>query len=379
MLVPCMDHPGTAVMHIPPRRRFLAAGIAGLALSAGRPLTAAEPAAADRYRAAALQVVRDAISVDIHSHAGRVLLARPGQPQRPLEALAEPMRQGGQTAICLSMVADTPVVGVTADRRLAAHREPEPGELHAWSGQAFARLRVLMREQGLAQVTGAAALRAAKAAGQPAAIVAAEGADFLEGAIGRLEEAHAAYGLRHLQLTHYRVNELGDIQTEPPVHGGLTAFGVEVIRRCNRLGIVVDIAHGTLDLVKKAAEVSDRPLVLSHTSLSERPQPRSRRIGREHARIVAGTGGVIGVWPPSLHFADLPAYARGIARMAEVAGAEHVGIGSDMLGLLSASAFPSYRRLPDLVAHLLETGFSPEEAGKIIGGNYLRVFERTAT
>ena len=52
--------------------------------------------------------------------------------------------------------------------------------------------------------------------------------------------------LRHLQLTHYRVNELGDIQTELPVHNGLTDFGAAVIRRCNQVGLVVDVAHGTV-------------------------------------------------------------------------------------------------------------------------------------
>lgn len=63
------------------------------------------------------------------------------------------------------------------------------------------------------------------------AIIAAEGADFLEGQPDRVDEAYRRWALRHLQLVHYRVNELGDIQTEPPVHGGLTATGAEVIRR----------------------------------------------------------------------------------------------------------------------------------------------------
>lgn len=351
----------------PPSRRQILTGFGATLLGPGS-LRAAED------NQAALQVVKDAVSVDLHSHAGRVMLARPGQAQRPLEPLARPMRDGGQTAICLSIVPDTPTTKVTADNRIAAFRTPEPGELHAWSQAAFLRLHGLAREQDLAVVTDVAGLRAAKAGGRPAAIVASEGADFLEGAIGRLDEAHAAHGLRHLQLTHYRVNELGDIQTEAEVHGGLTGFGAEVVRRCNALGIVVDIAHGTLALVKRAAAVSSRPLVLSHTSFAERPPTRSRRISAEHARVVAGTGGVIGVWPPGAYFADLPAYARGIARMADVVGVDHVGIGSDMLGLLSASAFPSYRRLPELVAALLDAGFSPEDAGKVIGGNYVRVF-----
>ena len=84
--------------------------------------------------------------------------------------------------------------------------------------------------------------------------------------IERLDEAYQRWALRHLQLTHYRPNELGDIQTEPSVNGGLTPFGAEVIRRCNQMGIVVDIAHGTYDLVKKAAAVTTKPLVVCVSS-----------------------------------------------------------------------------------------------------------------
>src|ERR1041385_6546882 len=100
-----------------------------------------------------------------------------------------------------------------------------------------------------ARGTHAAAPQEARTNG-PTMIVAVEGADFLEGALAPLEAAHRDHRLRQLQLTHYRVNELGDIQTLPPVHGGLTAFGADVIRACNRLGIVVDVAHGTYELVK---------------------------------------------------------------------------------------------------------------------------------
>src|SRR5262245_52616650 len=104
-----------------------------------------------------------------------------------------------------------------------------------------------------------------------------EGADFLEGALTRLDDAYHRHGLRQLQLTHYRVNELGDIQTEAPVHDGLTVFGADVIRACNRLGIVVDLAHAPLALVKRAVEVAARPVILSHTSLTPQPGAAIRR------------------------------------------------------------------------------------------------------
>jgi len=231
----------------------------------------------------------------------------------------------------------------------------------------------MVRAQGLAVITDAAALRAARA-GTASAIIAAEGADFLEGRPDRVDEAYEKWQLRHLQLTHYRVNELGDIQTEPPEHGGLTDIGAEVIRRCNTRGLVVDVAHGAYDLVKRAAAVTTKPLVLSHTSLAQTPGPRSRRISPDHARVIAGTGGIIGVWPPSSEFKDLDAMARGAARLADLIGVDHVGIGSDMMGLTVPSVFDTYADLPALTAALLNTGFNQQDVGKIIGGNYVRVF-----
>ncbi|MBB1631557.1 peptidase M19 [Cupriavidus sp. UME77] len=205
--------------------------------------------------------------------------------------------------------------------------------------------------------------------------MASEGADFLEGRLERVDEAYGMHQLRHLQLTHYRVNELGDIQTEAPVHGGLTDFGADVVRRCNTLGIVVDVAHGTYDLVKRAAAISTKPLVISHSALATRPSLRSRLITPDHARVIAGTGGVIGVWPSTGTFRDLPAMALGIKRMADVVGVDHVGVGTDMLGFISPPVLRTYDQLPLLAAALLAAGFTQEEAGKVLGGNYRRVFE----
>ncbi|KXU84274.1 peptidase M19 [Paraburkholderia monticola] len=176
-------------------------------------------------------------------------------------------------------------------------------------------------------------------------------------------------------MTHYRVNELGDIQTEAPVHGGLTDFGADVVRRCNSLGIVVDVAHGTYDLVKRAASVTTKPLVLSHTALATHPGARSRLITADHARAVAQTGGVIGVWPSSGTFRDLDGMAHGFKRMVDVVGIEHVGLGTDMYGFISPPVFRDYDQLPALGAALLSAGFSRKETDLLLGGNYRRVFE----
>ena len=335
------------------------------------PLAVASVPAAAQNGDAVAAILRQHVPIDIHSHAGRVT-----RPSNPITDVARQMRQGGMAAICLAMVADGPTIRPQPDGRIVAVRQPEPGELYAWSRPAFERLHEVAREQSIEIIDSATALAAASAA-RPSIIVSAEGGDFLEGDIDRVDEALARYGLRHLQLTHYRPNELGDIQTEAPVHGGLTEFGAAVIRRCNALGIVVDVAHGTFDLVKRAVEASSKPLVISHTSLSPNPRPRSRQISVEHARLIAQSGGVIGVWPPGFVYPTLQAMAVGMARLAETIGVDHVGIGSDQRGLTGPSVFDSYTQLPDLVDALLATGFNAAEIGKIVGGNYLRVFAQT--
>jgi membrane dipeptidase len=316
-------------------------------------------------------------TIDMHSHAGHVIVSRDPAigVHRPLTAVSAPMLAGGMNVICVAIVTDTTATRVSADRkRFEAWRTPEPGELYRLSQQEFARVNELVAREQLIVVTDTAALASAGNQG-PCVIIAAEGADFLEGQLERVDEAYTQHQLRHLQLTHYRVNELGDIQTEPPVHGGLTDFGADVVRRCNRLGIVVDVAHGTYDLVKRAAAVTTRPLVLSHTALATHPGARSRLITADHARAVADTGGVVGVWPSSGTFHDLQGMAHGFRRMAEVVGVDHVGLGSDMLGFISPPVFRSYEQLPSLGSALLAAGFSQSETEQVLGGNYRRVFE----
>ncbi len=360
------------------RRLFLgAAAAAGLvACSAGPFAGYTDPAPPPAAPLCGL-LSPGSITIDVHSHAGRVILARQDRAtlQRPFLPLAAPMRAGGMNVICLAIVADTTATHVNASGKgFEPYRTPEPGELYEHTQLAFARSAALIEQQGLFVVEDAAALRAAPAHG-PAVIIASEGADFLEGRIERVDEAWREHRLRHLQLTHYRVNELGDIQTEPPVHGGLTDFGAEVVARCNALGVVVDIAHGTYSLVQRAAQVTTRPLVLSHTSLSPSPGPRSRQISAAHARLVADTGGVVGVWPNAAVFASLDAMAHGARQLADVIGVEHVALGSDMLGFITTPVFNSYRQLPAYARALLDAGFTMGEIEKVLGGNYLRVFE----
>jgi membrane dipeptidase len=180
-------------------------------------------------------------------------------------------------------------------------------------------------------------------------------------------------GVRHLQLVHFMPSDLGDNQTESPTQGGLTPLGRDVIGECNRLGVVVDVAHGTLAMVEAAARASRTPLVLSHTNLaSGRLQPFTRLISVDHGQLVARTGGVVGIW------ANPTRYVEGVARAAETLGVDHVGFGTDNSGFgRSDAVWQDYADFPTIVQLLRRTGFSAADVGKLVGGNYLRVFNES--
>jgi membrane dipeptidase len=200
-----------------------------------------------------------------------------------------------------------------------------------------------------------------------------EGLDFLDGKLERLEEAYQR-GIRHLQLVHYTPNDIGDFQTGAVMHQGLTSSGAEVIRACHRLGFVGDVAHATESMVNQAVNVATKPLLLSHTALlgshAMGPTPLTgRQVSRDHARAIADTGGSIGIWH---FFPSLEKYVEGLKEMAEIVGVDHVSIGTDQH--VSPGGLPDYTQWVHLVAAMLRGGFTPEEAGKIAGDNYMGIF-----
>ena len=173
---------------------------------------------------------------------------------------------------------------------------------------------------------------------------------------------------------HYTPNDIGDFQTGAVTHNGLTPFGAEAIQACQRLGVVCDVAHATEDTVKQAAKVATKPLLLSHTAIADSkamgPTPlKGRQVGPDHARIIAETGGSVGIWH---FFPSLERYVDGLKEMVDVVGVDHVCIGTDQQ--VSPGIVQDYSKWVHLVAAMLRGGFSPDEAGKIAGGNYMRIF-----
>jgi membrane dipeptidase len=343
----------------------IVAGCAG-----ARPETPAAATAEMPYPAAA-KLLREHVSVDVHTHAGPNGVT--SRTAAPSDDLARSMRAGRIAVLCLADVPDGPILGRDASNVLRALREPEPGFLYQYHLQRLGWVDELCAKHGIRRVLTTADVKAAHAAGAPAIIMDIEGLDFLERKLERLEESYQR-GVRTMQLVHYTPNDIGDFQTGAVTHNGLTPFGADVIRACNRLGVVVDVAHATADTVRQAVKATDRPLLLSHTALrgskaqGETPLVE-RQITPDHARAIAETGGSVGIW----HFFATPErYVEGLKEMADVVGVDHVSIGTDASS--STGLYPSYDNFTALVDAMLRGGFTPADTVKIVGGNYLRIF-----
>jgi membrane dipeptidase len=314
------------------------------------------------------------IGVDIHSHAA----GAGGRPKATYD-LAARMRAGRLTAVCLNHSGDAPVIQRQPDNRIRTIRQPEPGELWRFTQRRLAWFDELVTGQGFRRALWPGDLEAAHRDKAPTIVQAIEGCHFLEGKLDRIGEVHRR-GVRHLQLVHFFRSDMGDNQTEPADQGGLTQFGRDAVAECNRLGIVIDVAHGTRNMVEGAAKASKTPLILSHTAVAPGQPPEfSRRISAAHARLVASTGGVVGVWASPFMLKSLDDYVDAIARAVDAAGAEHVGLGTDNSGFGGTPAvWDDYRDFPVIVRLMRARGFSPAEIRQIAGGNYVRVFNLSA-
>jgi membrane dipeptidase len=319
---------------------------------------------------AALDVLRRSISVDVHTHGGTTGITSQAPPNGDL---ADGMRAGSLAVACLADVPDGPILGRNPAGVLVALRTPEPGLLYKYHLGRLDWVDEMVAHHGLRRALSAADLEAAHAAGQPSIVGDIEGLDFLEGKLERLEEAHQR-GVRHVQLVHYTPNDIGDFQTGVVTHQGLTSYGAEVMRACHRLGFVCDVAHATEDMVKQAVKVATKPLLLSHTALSGSPAMgptplKGRQVSPDHARAIAETGGAVGIWH---FFPSIEKYVDGLKEMVDVVGIDHVCVGTDQQ--VAPGTLQDYAQWVHLVAAMLRGGFAPEEAGKIAGGNYMRVF-----
>jgi membrane dipeptidase len=306
---------------------------------------------------------------DMHSHAG---------VGRRIDNMRAMMADNGMLIVARNIATDRPVTR-TIKGRITVVREAQPGELAANFDEWLARLHTNNRDEGLIEIVSAETLEQVLAKRVPAAVIAAEGGDFLEGDLHRLEAARAN-GLAHLQLVHYRVSEIGDISTEAPRYMGLSAFGREVVAACNRLGILIDVAHGTSALIEQTLELSAQPVIYSHGQASSTEPYYTQRIASARsihlpvARKVAQQGGVVGIWANGGSYPTLDRYADALLELADTLGAAHVGVGTDMNGM-SRMVVPTYREFAELAEVMTRRGVSDAELEMLLGGNYIRVLK----
>ena len=330
----------------------------------------------DRERSMAL--AREQVWMDAHAHPGRfflmdlpteepvVKLLGPPDPERALREL----HLGGVRLCAFATVADLQVLTVTP-RGIGAGRDFEPGEAAADHRRQLGALRRVLELPGCHLVRRASELGSVEP-DEVGVILTCEGADFLEGNLEGLEEVYTE-GARSITLVHYRINELGDIQTEAPVHGGLSGFGVEVVREMNRLGMVIDLAHATWEVTRDVLDHSQAPVLISHSHLARGSDSHPRLLSREHALAVARSGGVVAAWPSGVALTSFDEFVDEILRMLDLLDVEHVALGTDM----DANYQPvltSHEQVPDLAAALLERGAGAETVERVLGGNLVRLF-----
>lgn len=316
---------------------------------------------------------------DMHSHAG--MLAR-GAPTIDLRRQLE---DSGTTLLAWTIVDDMPWIRATP-QGIVQVGQPAPGEIWSWFERSVARYEEALRGWKLPKVLVPADVDAALA-GTPHVVMASESANFLEGDPRRLAQVHAM-GLRHLQIVHYIESPLGDLQTTAPRHNGMPALAREVIAECQRLGILVDLAHSTPAFVDAALDSTDAPVVWSHSWISRRGGRWNdwgyiaRSLSPEQARKIAARGGVIGLWTVRVRsdsaypLYSVGSYADEILRMADLVGPQAVAFGTDMDGAGRDPVMSRYEQVREVVELLARRGLSADTLHNLCIGNYARVLRK---
>ncbi|MBI5365955.1 MAG: membrane dipeptidase [Planctomycetes bacterium] len=224
----------------------------------------------------------------------------------------------------------------------------------------------------------------ALAAGRLAAILAVEGGHALEGRLEHLA-AFRARGVWYLTLTHFVGNGIAGASMDRPSRRGegLTPFGRAVLKELDRLGILADVAHCSERAFAEVLEAAALPPICSHTG-ARALRAMERNLSDAQIRALARRGGLIGVMLTPPYLADGASwrdgsalFARVVEHMLEVAGEDHVAIGSDMDGMvLPLRDCRDVSRLPRLTEALLARGIPRDAVRKVLGGNLLRMLRQ---
>ena len=223
----------------------------------------------------------------------------------------------------------------------------------------------------LTPIRSAAELRAylerrGREPGITAGFLGIEGATALDGDVANLQALYDA-GFRMMSPTHFTDNTLAGSATGTE-KGGLTADGRRMVREMEARGMLVDLSHTSPRTVDDVLAMARRPVLVSHTGLAA-ICPAERNLTDNQVRRIAAAGGLIGIayFPAAVCGNDARAVARSIRHAVDVAGVDHVALGSDFDGAV-AEPF-DVAGLPALTGALLEAQFSEDEIARILGGN----------
>jgi membrane dipeptidase len=323
------------------------------------------------------------------------------------------MKEGGLSAIFFSIWISSKIMGPEAVKKALDQIDA---------------VRELVRKNpnDLLLATSAADIREAKKQHKIAVLMGVEGGHMMGNDLSVLR-TFAALGVRYMTLTHMDNNEWADSSTDKPAHNGLTDFGKDVIREMNRLGIIVDIAHVSDKTFYDALETSEAPVFSSHSSCRAICNA-ARNMTDDMIRDLAKHGGVIQinyhVGFLSQEFRDFekahPEAEKGINEevkkrcgdneacklttgdqvvrdfmqagklpkvdwtvivdhidhAVKIAGADHVGLGSDFDGAVMPLGMQDVTHIPQITDALLKKGYSESDIRKILGENTLRVLSQ---
>jgi membrane dipeptidase len=266
----------------------------------------------------------------------------------------------------------------------------------------------------------AADIRRIEHAGRIASLIGVEGGHQIGNSPAALRSFYAL-GVRYMTLSHSSNNDFADSATDAPVHHGLTPFGRAIVHEMNRLGMLVDLSHVSAETMRQAIALSAAPVIFSHSSaraitdhprnvpddvlallpanggvvmanfypgfVSERYRARAAARAAEEARLKALQPGdpdrrrtALAQWDAA--HPESPATIADVAdhidHLRQIAGVDHVGIGSDFDGTggIVPQGLEGVDRYPALFAALARRGWSDADLTKLAGGNLLRALER---
>jgi len=343
--------------------------------------------AAETAEARAARIHRQAIVVDTHIDT-TMMLGKEGwdfmvrhQPEPGENHVDLPrIREGGLDAAFFSIYMPGTVTGPEAVKRALV---------------LIDHVRTLAEQHPneIVLATTAAEVRAAHKAGKFAALMGMEGGHMIDDSLAVLRD-YQRLGVRYLTLSHSVNTNWADSSGDKPAHNGLTTFGKDVVRELNRLGVMVDISHVADKTFWDALETSKAPLVASHSSMRA-ISGHARNMTDDMVRALGAKGGVVMI-NYSVGFLSNERYEAGqrnvpeaelprvswekivdhIDHAVKLAGAAHVGLGSDFDGTTVPDGMEDASKLPKITAALLAKGYSEQDVKNILGENILRLLDR---